>query len=261
MDSSTLDFLDNKLAVLLISAIFGSLLTALVTKLHNKTSVFLYSTNVERIGQSSNNPIFGQVNITWQNNAVRNLYLATVRVENTTTRDFENVTLKVYTGQDTILLNEGTSIVGTPYIIQWSAPFAQQMNVPVGQVPTQIQLDIYNHSREYTVLVFNRAQKLEFTYLCTKPSADDFPGIFVSTLFRGARLKYQSQTSHVLGVPVQVALARGAIITILVVLACGYYVSSVWIAIAIATSVGLFAQIFGAIVYKTERQLRHLISG
>lgn len=259
MDFSEL--LNDNLVIALISLVAGSLLTVLIGKLQGKTSTLRYSCRVDRVAVPANDQVFGAVSVTWQGTAVRNLYTAIVEIENTTSIDFENIPFKVYTGDSTILLGERTAVLDSPYIVNWSDTFRSQLAVTSGATPTQEQWNVFNHSREYTIPVFNRGQKLQFTYLCTCPNTDDAPGIFVSTLYPAVKLRHQHFASFVLGVPVHVAAPRGLLVAILVVVGCGALLGNSWLAAAIAALVGLFAQILGSLLYKAERWVVRAVSG
>lgn len=259
MDLSEL--LKDNLVIALISLVAGSLLTVFIGKLQGKTSILRYSCRIDRVAVSATDQVFGAVSVTWQGTAIRNLYTAIVEIENTTSTDFENIPLKVYTGDSTILLGERTAVLDSPYIVNWSDTFRSQLAVTTGATPTQEQWNVFNHSREYTIPVFNRGQKLQFTYLCTCPNTDDAPGVFVNTLYPAVKLKYQHFASFVLGVPVHIAAPRGLIVTLLVVGGCGALLSNSLVAASIAAGVGLSAQILGALLYKAERRLVRAVSG
>lgn len=258
---SASDVLNNNLGVAVISLLVGALITALATKLHGRTARLRYSTRTNRLALAADDPIFGSVRISWRNQDVRNLHMLSVEIENASSRDFENVEFKVYTANETFLLSEWTSVVNTPYIVKWSAEFRASLAVAIGGVPTAEQWNIYNHSREYRVPVLNRGQLLQLTYLCTRPTDDAEPTVFVSAQLKGAKLKYQVRSNFVVGVPVQVAIARGLVVAGVVVVACGLSLQSVWAASGIGMAVGLFAQVVGAVEYRGEQWLRRLISG
>lgn len=255
------EILQNNLVVALIALVVGSAITLLIGKLQGKTSTIRYSCRVDRVAVSAKDQLFGAVDVTWQGTAVRNLYTAVVEIENTTSKDFENVPFKVYSGDETVLLGERTAVLDSPYIVTWSESFKSQLSVTSGSNPTQQQWNIYNHSREYTIPVFNRRQRLQFTYLCSCPNTDALPGIFVSTLYPGIRLKRQNYAPLVLGVPVHVAAPRGLLITVIVVILCGAFLSNSWAVAVIAAALGLTAQIYGAWLYKAERWLVRAVSG
>jgi hypothetical protein len=73
--------------------IAGSLVTALGTKLYGKTKRLRFSTTMVRIALAANDDIFGSVRVSWREQDVRKLYLASVEVENASGTDFESVDL------------------------------------------------------------------------------------------------------------------------------------------------------------------------
>lgn len=258
MDLSTL--IDQRFLVPAMAAIAGAVVTFIVAKLRAKTVVFRYSIRTERMAVSADDAVFGSVRVSWRDNPVRNLYLVSVEVENPSTRDFERVPLKVYTGGDTVLLTEQTAVVGTPYIVRWSPEFELSLAVAPGQTATQAQFDRYNSSREYLVPVFNRGQLLELNLLVTR--LDDLqPAVFLSMQYPGARLALQNRSHFLMGVPVQASLPRGLGVAVAVVILSSLFIRQVWLACLIGVSVGLFAQFIGALVFKGDRWVRRVIAG
>jgi hypothetical protein len=255
------DLFKNDLAIAIAALCFGSFLTFVIGKLSGKTSTLRYSCRIDRVAVSATDEVFGEVSVTWKGSAVRNLYTAVIELENTTSIDFENVPFKIYTGDSTILLGERTAVLDTPYIVNWSDAFRSQLAVTSGNAPTPEQWGVYNHSREYTIPVFNRGQKIQFAFICSCPNTDELPGIFLSTLYPAMKLKYQPLASFVLGVPVHIAAPRGLIVTLITVGLCGILIDNAWLAAAISAVVGLSAQIFGSLLYKAQRWLFRAISG
>jgi len=256
------DILENKLALGLISAVGGIFFATIVQKILCKTARFRYSTNVQRVAVSADDAVFGNVRVTWGNNtAVRNLYIAELEIENCSSRDFENVDVRVYVAPQTLLLNERSSVEGTPYIVPWSDPFKVSIAVAPGAAATEAQQQIYYNSRDYLLKVFNRGQLLRLNYLCTRPNDDVVPELFVSTLLKGTRLSRQDRQRLIYGVTIQIALVRGLIVVTLTVLACGHYLHSVWIGAIVSMIVGLAVIGIGVAEYKMERWVLKLITG
>jgi len=153
---SLLNTSGSGIGVSLIALVVGSLLTTITQKLLAKTAKFRYSTNVQKVATSADDPIFGSIRVTWGNNGVRNLYIAEVEIENLSSRDFENADFKVYSEFGTFLLNERSSVEGTPYIVPWSEAFKASLAIEQGGTPTQAQQNAYYHSRDYNLKAFNR---------------------------------------------------------------------------------------------------------
>jgi hypothetical protein len=256
------DILENKLALSLISAVAGIFLTTVVQKLLSKTARFRYSTNVQRVAVSADDAVFGNVRVTWGDSTTdRNLYIVELEIENCSSRDFEDVGFNVYVAPQTILLNERSSVEGTPYIVPWSDAFKNSIAVATGTAPAESQQKIYYHSRDYILKVFNRGQLLRLNYLCTRPNDDVLPELFVGTLLKGARLSRQDRQRLFYGVPIQIAMVRGLAIAGLVVVTCGYYLHSVWVAALVSMITGLTVLGIGVAEYKAERWFWNLIAG
>lgn len=251
----------DNIALVIFSTLFGALITFIITKVTRKTARMRYSTSVERVALAADDPTFGSVRVTWRNESVRNLYLATLEIENTSTNDFENIEFKVTCSDGTLLLGERTSVGGTSYAVDWSQKYSEALLVPPNGAPTPEQWNIYSLSREYTVRVLNRGQLLHLNYLCTRPNDDLNPVIFLSTQIKGAKLKYQSRSNLVHGIPTQVAVVDGVSIAALTTIACGLIVHSPLVASIICVVVGLFAQSIGAVEYKLRTWLWKLLAG
>ncbi|HEX3738506.1 MAG TPA: hypothetical protein VHV29_02155 [Terriglobales bacterium] len=255
---SLLDITDNKLALTLIAAVAGILLTTIVQKILSKTVRFRYSTNVQRVAISADDDVFGAVRVTWGNSPMRNLYLAQLEIENGSSQDFENVEFKVYVPNETVLLGERSSIEGTPYIVPWGDAFKASITVANSAAATDAQQKMYHHSRDYLLKVFNRGQLLRLNYLCTRPNDDNKPELFVSTMLKGARM-FRHNRRLFYGVPHNNALVRGLFISALAVLVCGHYLHNVWFAAILCMIVGLMVLPLGVLAYRLERGLRKLI--
>ena len=264
MDSAIAELAKNPLAVSLISLVAGSLLTLLLANLRNKSGVLGYTVVWNRIGISADDLIHGEVRVHWQSQEVRNLFAYTIDVENLSSVDYDNIELRFYSGADTIILTEQSRIVDQPSIVPWSPGFRARLAIPDGQAASQRQIDEYNHNREYLVPVINRRQKLNFTFLCTKPNDDNEPGIFVSTPSKGVRLKRLKLPFVILnpifGVPIPVALVRAIGLAVGVVILCGLFVENIWLASLASMIFGLVGQVFGAILYRVERFVRDLLT-
>ena len=257
--------LENQLALSLILLILGGIITLVFTKIANKTGVFRYYTTSTKIGVSTDDNIFGSVRSTWQGHEMRNLYLCAIEVENTSSRDFENIEFKVYTGSDTLLLNQRTEILDSPNIIKFTNSYNSRLTPADGDEATDAQINEYRHSREYDLPVFNRGQILRFSYLCTNPNDDNESNVYIDTPSKGVKLKRRNTpyliVSPIFGVPVFAAIGRALIVSFFVIVACSLWIDNIWVASSICMLVGLSGQIFGAILYKVEKFLINIVSG
>src|SRR3990172_7916169 len=176
-------FLENRLVVVLLSAVVGAILTLLTQRILNKRGLFTYFVRHNRVGVSADDLIFGTVQVTWNNNPVANLYPSTVELRNESLKDYENVNLRVYSS-DTILLTERTEILGTTRFLQWSEEFLRKLMVPTGTQPTELQKNLHASQREYLIPTMNRDQVVRLTFLnVAKPEKQ--PSIWLDVLHKG----------------------------------------------------------------------------
>jgi hypothetical protein len=117
-----------------------------------------------RVGVTSEDPIFGSVAVTWNGNAIPNLFLSTIEMKNESLNDYENVIVSAFTN-DTKLMTEQTQLLETPTYLEWSEKYKQKMYVESGNTLTDSQLSLYNGQREYVIPIFNRGQAIKVTYL------------------------------------------------------------------------------------------------
>lgn len=251
--------LDNKLVISVFSVFSGTLIGSVLTALRGRLKVIEYTVVHDRVGLSTDDAIFGSVRVIWQGVDLTNLYSSVVTVENSTSTDFTNLKLKVYTG-DTSLLNERTEIPGTTYTLKYTPDFAASIEVPTGATPTDAQFQIFRHNREYIVPVLNRGQRLVLHYLTTVPNSHSSPSVWVDLVHQGAQISFRPLLQEVHGVPIKIALPLGLLACLVVLVLSSVYVKQPWVAASIAMSFGLVAQSVGAVIYRGVRLVLLMLS-
>ena len=76
------DLLKHPITVSLLSLLIGTFLGAFLTRFQNKTTILTWSSRTDRIALAAEDQIFGSVAVTWGGQAVQNLYLVSIAVEN-----------------------------------------------------------------------------------------------------------------------------------------------------------------------------------
>ncbi len=123
-----LAILDNKLLIVIITGIVSVFGTLITQHLLNRRARFRYFVTHDRVGLSADDAIFGSVRVTWNGNALANLYYSTIELVNESMKDFEDVVVRVYTN-NTALLTQRTEIVGTTHILNWTTEYSEQLHV------------------------------------------------------------------------------------------------------------------------------------
>lgn len=252
--------LDNQYIFSFVSGVIGILLALGGQKILKKRGLFTYFTQHNKLGSSiHNNPIYGSVQVTWNNNPVNHLYLSTIELINKSSKDYESVTVCVFT-DDTTFLAEETEIEGSIHFLGYTDKYSTQISVPEGGKPTEYQLSLYRGRREYLIPTMNRGQIVRFHYL-NAASSEAAPSIWLDMLHPGVTLKFRVAPYTIYGVPQFDAARAGVVIGSMVVGLVIAYIDSLWLAAIITFLFGLFAQIPGAYMIKVYHKIKEWISG
>lgn len=251
--------LENKFVIAVVSWVGGILAAVLVQQILSRRSVLSYFVNHWKVGTSADDRTFGTVQITWNNAQVPNLYLSTLELTNESSRDFQNVRIKAYTS-DTTLLSEFPLLMQTTHFVKYSPEYEQEIAVAPGETPTQRQQDVYGQGREYLVPVLNRGQVIRFQYLNISKSEKQ-PTIWLEIVHPGVVLKFRHPQNQIFGVPQPKAALAGLILGLLFTTLLYAYSPYVWFIAFGSLVFGFIAQIPGAYAIRAFRRVRGWITG
>jgi hypothetical protein len=257
---SLLALIDSKELLSLLSAIGGGLIAVLLGALRGRLKTLEYGVTHDPVAFAADDAVFGSVKVTWQGHKVTNLYTSTITLTNATTRDFEDLKFKVYTG-DTLLLTQYTEIPGTSYTLKWTDEYENAVRVEPGQQPTDRQFHTFRHNREYVVPVLNRGKRVVVRFLTTVPPGGQGPAVWVDMLHPGVRVEYRPNVPQIHGVPVKLAISIGLVACAAVVLLTSLYIPFVSLAALVSMIIGLFAQSVGAFIFRAARYMWVLVVG
>lgn len=254
-----MQFLANKIVVAIISLGLGSVFTLFIQRFLSKRGIFTYNVRHNRVGVSADDPIFGSVQVTWNNSPVANLYSSTIELRNDSLNDYENVVVRVFT-HDCILLTERTDLLGTARILEWTENFKRTIDVPDGEQPTGEQQDFYNRKREYLIPVFNRGQVARLTFL-NVATTENQPSLWLDILHKGVKVKFRVPPEKFIGVSRPLAVLVGTMLGCLIFGIIIAVVDTVWVAALIFFVYGLFVLVPGALMIRLWRWLRDVFGG
>ena len=254
---SELGSLDNGYLLAFFSASIGVIATWIVGRILNKRGIFSYSVIHNKIGVSTEDSIFGNVSVTWNDRPVQHLYFSTIELANESLNDYENIIITAYTA-DTSLLTESTQILDTPNIFEWTETYKNRLHTEPGQSLSNEQLAIYFGQREYLIPVFNRGQVVRISYL-NEAVSDEVPNVWLAATVKGVKIKYQAQQQQILGVSQPQAATVGIILGIIGLFPLVYLVPNIWIVAVIALFYGYIAVIPAAYFIKITRKIRDAV--
>jgi len=254
-----LDFIRTEYISLIAGGFGGIMMAWLTQRILHKRGTFSYFVNHQRMGMSTEDEIFGNVEVTWNEKPILNLYLSTVILKNESLNDYSDVIITAYT-DDTDLLTERTQLLDSPNILDHSEKYQKNLVIAEGEKPSEAQWRIYNGQREYVIPIFNRGDSVQLTYL-NSAKTNETPHIYLSVVQKGVKLKYQHPQNQTFGENQPRAAFFGLIIGVVVLVGLVEFSNNEWVIALTAFIFGLVAQVPGAYAMKAIRYLRELVGG
>jgi len=243
-----------------VASIFSGILIAVIAQIWlNKRSLFTYNVLHNQIGLSSDDAVYGSVKVTWNDNQISRLYLSAVELINESAKDFEYISVRIYT-ENTQLLAQRTEMVGTTRIIEFTENYKEEISVPEGNKPTDQQFELYRRQRDYIIPVMNRGQKVRFELL-NAAKTDKQPLIWLEILQKGINCKFRIAHQLFMGVPQPMAALVGSTIGFITILLILYFINNLWVTGISSYIIGLSVLVPGAFAIKSYRKIRNWFTG
>jgi hypothetical protein len=201
-----LDFLSKWSPLWLL--LLGGLLAQLWNRFRTRMRRFTWRAWHNPVAIAGNDPFWGNVTVQYNGVPVNHVHVTTIELTNDSSEDQKDVVV-------TLSFQDGIGhIIGSVGVIQGCVggiPFdADYLKLFQGATPQQVQaLTTYV---EHKIPVFNRRQKAMFTLLVVRDDASA-PVIQVSCNHPGVKLEYLPAGAEVNGVPFNLALGVGFLIT------------------------------------------------
>ncbi len=253
MDASVIE---NPVFVGTVTFFLGICGAVIAQRILNKQALLTYFVKHLKVCQTTEDAVFGSVEVKWNGSDVPNLYLSTVELTNQSVQDFEDLEVTAFT-DNTTLLTERTEILGTTRYIEWTASFLGELQVGTEGKLSDEQFQLMLRKREYHVPVLNRDQTVRITFLHSAVSDGD-PSICLDIVHKGVKVKYRVPQAQILGVDQPKAAAVGALIGTTATVTMILLANTTWLIALIAFVLGLAAQLPGVAAIRLWRWLRGL---
>ena len=191
------------------SGLGGAAVTLLAQAWLRRRGVFTYHVTHSRVGVSADDPIYGSVGVTWNDNPANNLFFSVIELANESATDYESVVVRIFSN-NTALLSESVFVADSVMPISYSDEYRRTIAVPPGQTPTPEQFAIYNSRREYLIPVLNRGQVVRLSVL-NAAHEEGGPSIWLDIQHTGVICKFKPPGVHVLGVARSKAILVGSL--------------------------------------------------
>lgn len=252
------NLMSNPLVVSIVSLFLGAIITYFFQKYQNRMIRIFYKISQFRVGMTIDDPIFGSISVSFNQAKIKNLFHNKITLENVSNKDIEDIKIIIYVGNGTNLLTDNAYVLDTTRLIYWSNEYKKSLD-SMGEK----RWDIYFNRREYNIETFNRFEKAEISFLCSRDIDENFPDIYVETKTKGIKMKHNpdiTTQTHILGVETKSAAIIGVLFSFILFAGINFCIDNRWVASFIILVAGIFASIFGAIIYKLKNFLRSFIN-
>ena len=257
MDIDTL--LNSKIFIALASAFGGIVVSVITQNWMNRRSLFTYYVSHNQIGLTTDDEVYGSVKVTWNDNLVARLYLSTVELINESTKDFEFISVRIFTN-NSLLLTQRAELSETTRNLDFTEEYKEEIYVPDGEQPTNHQLDLYRSRRDYLIPTMNRGQKVRFELLNAAKTEEE-PTIWLEILQKGINCKIRVAHELFMGVPQPMAALVGSVVGFVAIIFILLFTSNLWVAGILSYVIGLTVLVPGAFVIKIYRKIRVWFAG
>lgn len=244
---------------IVFSGLGGVVITLLSQAWLRRRGVFTYHVTHGRVGVSADDPIYGSVRVTWNDNPASNLFFSVVELTNESATDYEGVVVRMFS-TNTTLLSESALVADSVMPILYSDDYRQTIAVPPGQTPTPEQFAIYNSRREYLVPVLNRGQVVRLSVL-NAAHEEGGPSIWLDIQHTGVICKFKPPGVRVLGVARSKAILVGSLLGVVTVIMLADAVESDLFLALLSFLIGWLALLPGIGIIKALRKFRQILAG
>lgn len=236
-----------------ITAIISVLVGTAWQKWRDRMVVIRWSAQHYFYGPFANvSPALGKVEMRLNDLAVDSLHWIQVEVENESgSRDLANVEMHIDSAPGTTILSAGMMEPALPY--KWSERIQTAINQLQGDDDRNAEAwQILRTSREYVIPVFNRGDKIRFTFFVGPPKMGNARLEF-SCRAVGVTVREEPVSARVYGVTVKYAIWSGLFASLAISLVAVLFVPYPSLVALIALVAGAYLQLLGAGVVKLKR--------
>ena len=247
----------------LVGTVVGAILGFLGSRIAAKRATFRCTRSVEAFSKAGN-PVVGYgLTLQWQSASLENFAITRFHVENSSSKDFTEVVVRLWTGQNTVILQESASHLDSLDAIGYAPGFVAQIQPDASGEYSESQIALFNHRRELIVPVWNRYDGIEIVCLSSNPTAGTEGNVWLEINQPGVRVVDFSQSEGRLRyLGVDVAYIWRSLIAVSV-LSIALPIVILDNKIAVGLSVGLLGGLSGYIaasLYHLGIKLRKVIS-
>lgn len=183
----------EKVIVSVIGAVVGAFSTYVAFRIKGKRAVFRCIRSDEAFNKNDNPAVGYSLNFQWQGQELDNFMITRFRITNDSPKDFTNVPIRLWSGQDTMILQESINHGESLDPVGYAQDYLNQLVPDEGGEYTSEQINLFNQRREFQIGVWNRFNAVEIVCLSSCPIGGQKGGVWLEINQSGVKLIERSE--------------------------------------------------------------------
>jgi hypothetical protein len=244
-----------------IAASVGALAVHLFLRYVNRMSVLRWSVTSQRLAYSGESPSLGKVEVRYNEQPVRFVFLQNLELGNESSRDLEAVSFRLST-TDNSWFAGGSNVVGLDWV-PWTPRFLETVRrvsaaFEKQEPPAEADLNFVRHNRESTITALNRGTLVRFEFLVFNDHGVEPRLAFVCEKL-GVRTRHQSSGTVMFGVSQKHALIVGLVLGLALILLIGSVSTWATMNAILGFIVGISVAMIGVAAIHAQRLVKRAI--
>ena len=235
----------------------GAVIGHLWTRFRSRMATLRWTAQCEPMAFATQDFGWGKVEILYDNQAVGNLHIITVRITNESQIDLQTVELHFHLDDGTFVLRSMAQVVGALEALPFAPEYAAMLATAGQRELTAAEIAVWGRRSYFTVPVLNRGASIDVRFLVGR-SDHITPTVALDCNHLGVRVRHEPPAEQFLGVSQTLAawlgLAFGFGVVVIVVRAA----LATWSGATAAWLAGVLGVVVGAGVIWAWRGVRRL---
>lgn len=240
----------------------GAILAQLWRRYRERMVTLRWQALHQPIAISTQDALFGTVEVRYNGNPVQNLFFSTIDVQNESNSDLTNLDLNLVFNDGTVIYISHGAVQGSANMLPFAESFAADLDRFVGSQPDDPQRPLLaatlSRRRDYRVPSLNRGASLQIGMLVQAQPGRQ-PIIQLASDHSGLKLIFQGPRHLLFGVDQNIATLTGLLAGIVIIAAISATPLGRGAAMAVGFGVGCVTAVLGALLVRAFRWFHRLL--
>lgn len=242
----------EKFAKLVGLPVLGAVLHHLWSRYRARLIPLRWTVQYQALALTTDDTGWGKIEILYDGQPTRNLHLATVQLQNASSRDLANVRIDAAVDAGSSILRSSGQLRGSLQYFPFAPEYGGILDEAMKRQLTPAEIAFWSKRSDFVIPVLNRAVVADFRFLIVRGDYA-LPQLTLGCEHVGVRLTHQPLAAETWGVRQQQAQLVGLIATGGIAAGAAWFHIAPWGIAAVSWAVGLCAILIGAVLVRGWR--------